>query len=195
MPEAIRAEALIRQFGIIRAVNEVSFVVEPGEVFGMLGPNGAGKTTLVRLLNGVIEPDSGAARVLGFDPRTQGEDVRRQTGVLTETPALAAGHPAGHRPGRRRGVPECRNRAGRRAGDVADRCRAAGAQPADFLAGDAAGAGLSARSVSRRIRQAISVGVINSVQAIRLTASVRLMLALISTPALVFCGLGPITTG
>jgi ABC-2 type transport system ATP-binding protein len=88
MPEAIRAEALIRQFGIIRAVNEVSFVVEPGEVFGMLGPNGAGKTTLVRLLNGVIEPDGGAARVLGFDPRTQGEDVRRQTGVLTETPAL-----------------------------------------------------------------------------------------------------------
>lgn len=88
MQEAIRADALIRQFGIIRAVNEVSFVVEPGEVFGMLGPNGAGKTTLVRLLNGVIEPDGGAARVLGFDPRTQGEDVRRQTGVLTETPAL-----------------------------------------------------------------------------------------------------------
>ncbi|MBC6936501.1 MAG: ABC transporter ATP-binding protein [Chloroflexi bacterium] len=88
MQEAIRAEALIRQFGIIRAVNEVSFVVEPGEVFGMLGPNGAGKTTLVRLLNGVIEPDGGTARVLGFDPRTQGEDVRRQTGVLTETPAL-----------------------------------------------------------------------------------------------------------
>lgn len=88
MQEAIRADALIRQFGIIRAVNEVSFAVEPGEVFGMLGPNGAGKTTLVRLLNGVIEPDGGAARVLGFDPRTQGEDVRRQTGVLTETPAL-----------------------------------------------------------------------------------------------------------
>lgn len=88
MTYAIQAENLARQFGSVRAVHDVSFVVQPGEVFGMLGPNGAGKTTLVRLLNGVIEPSSGTARVLGFDPASQGSEVRRSTGVLTETPAL-----------------------------------------------------------------------------------------------------------
>ncbi|MBI5667168.1 MAG: ABC transporter ATP-binding protein [Chloroflexi bacterium] len=88
MTYAIQANNLARQFGSVRAVNDVSLAVEPGEVFGLLGPNGAGKTTLVRLLNGVIEPSSGTARVLGFDPAAQGGDVRRNTGVLTETPAL-----------------------------------------------------------------------------------------------------------
>src|SRR5262249_20407472 len=59
-----------------------------GEVFGVLGPNGAGKTTMVRLLNGVLAPSVGTCRVLGFDPATQGSEVRRRTGVLTESPAL-----------------------------------------------------------------------------------------------------------
>lgn len=54
----------------------------------MLGPNGAGKTTTVRLLNGVLTPSSGAARVLGLDPATDGSAVRRRTGVLTESPSL-----------------------------------------------------------------------------------------------------------
>jgi ABC-2 type transport system ATP-binding protein len=88
MTYTIQAENLARQFGSVRAVNDVSFEVEPGEVFGMLGPNGAGKTTLVRLLNGVIEPSAGTARVLGFDAMSQGHELRRYTGVLTETPAL-----------------------------------------------------------------------------------------------------------
>jgi ABC-2 type transport system ATP-binding protein len=57
-------------------------------VLGLLGPNGAGKTTTVRLLNGVLTPDSGHSRVLGLDPVTEGEALRRRTGVMTESSAL-----------------------------------------------------------------------------------------------------------
>jgi ABC-2 type transport system ATP-binding protein len=79
---------LRRSFGSVQAVRDLGFELEEGEVFGVLGPNGAGKTTTVRLLNGVLKPDAGRVRVLGLDPATQGEAVRRQTGVLTETPSL-----------------------------------------------------------------------------------------------------------
>jgi ABC-2 type transport system ATP-binding protein len=85
---AIQTEGLSRQFGSVQAVNNVSFAAEEGEVFGLLGPNGAGKTTLVRLLNGILAPTGGSARVLGYDPATQGDEVRQRTGVLTETPSL-----------------------------------------------------------------------------------------------------------
>lgn len=84
----IEVNDLRRTFGAQAAVNGISFNVEAGEVFGLLGPNGAGKTTTVRLLNGLLPPSQGTARVFGFDPSTQGEDIRRKTGVLTETPAL-----------------------------------------------------------------------------------------------------------
>ena len=85
---AIQIDSLTRLFGSLRAVDGVTLRVEPGEVFGVLGPNGAGKTTMVRLLNGVLAPSAGTCRVLGFDPVTQGSEVRRRTGVLTESPAL-----------------------------------------------------------------------------------------------------------
>jgi ABC-2 type transport system ATP-binding protein len=84
----IEVKNLQRTFGDNVAVDRLTFNVEPGEVFGLLGPNGAGKTTTVRLLNGILPPSEGTARVFGFDPATHGEDVRRRTGVLTETPAL-----------------------------------------------------------------------------------------------------------
>jgi ABC-2 type transport system ATP-binding protein len=84
----IEVNDLRRTFGNNVAVDRMTFNVEPGEVFGLLGPNGAGKTTTVRLLNGILPPSDGTARVFGFDPATQGEDIRRRTGVLTETPAL-----------------------------------------------------------------------------------------------------------
>jgi ABC-2 type transport system ATP-binding protein len=85
---AIQTDALTKLFGSLRAVDDVTLTVEPGEVFGVLGPNGAGKTTMVRLLNGVLAPSAGSCRVLGFDPATEGGEVRRRTGVLTESPAL-----------------------------------------------------------------------------------------------------------
>lgn len=84
----IVADGLTRRFGDIVAVDRLTLDVRSGEVFGFLGHNGAGKTTTVRLLNGVLTPDAGALRVLGFDPVSQGPDLRRRTGILTETPSL-----------------------------------------------------------------------------------------------------------
>lgn len=88
MNPIIEVNQLQRRFGEQTAVDQVTFSVEPGEVFALLGPNGAGKTTTVRLLNGILPPSGGTARVFGFDPALHGEKIRRQTGVLTETPAL-----------------------------------------------------------------------------------------------------------
>ena len=88
MTFVIEANKLQRTFGKQQAVAEMTFSVESGEVFGLLGPNGAGKTTTVRLLNGILPLSGGSARVFGLDPVLHGDDIRRQTGVLTETPAL-----------------------------------------------------------------------------------------------------------
>lgn len=84
----IETHDLICRFGDLVAVDRLSIAVESGEVFGVLGHNGAGKTTTVRLLNGLLAPSAGSVRVLGRDPRRDGSEVRRRTGVLTETPAL-----------------------------------------------------------------------------------------------------------
>lgn len=84
----IEIDHLTRAFGAHKAVNDLSLEVNAGEIFGFLGHNGAGKTTTVRLLNGLLEPTSGYARVLGLDPVTQGPALRRRTGVLTEAPSL-----------------------------------------------------------------------------------------------------------
>jgi len=88
MNTIIETNKLQRLFGKHKAVDEMTFHVKQGDVFGLLGPNGAGKTTTVRLLNGILPPSSGTAKVFDLDPATQGELIRRQTGVLTETPAL-----------------------------------------------------------------------------------------------------------
>lgn len=85
---AIETRGLTRRFSSGVAVDRVSLSLDQGEVLALLGPNGAGKTTTVRLLNGVLLPDSGATRVLGFDPVTEGDEVRRRTGVLTENAGL-----------------------------------------------------------------------------------------------------------
>jgi ABC-2 type transport system ATP-binding protein len=84
----IAVDGLSRRFGEVVAVDHLDLEVYPGEVFGFLGHNGAGKTTTVRLLNGVLAPDSGTARVLDLDPLGDGPALRRRTGVLTETPSL-----------------------------------------------------------------------------------------------------------
>src|SRR5215207_8012999 len=84
----IQISSLSRRFGETNAVDQLTLDVQAGEIFGFLGHNGAGKTTTVRLLNGVISPTSGSARVLGLDPQDQGPALRARTGVLTETPSL-----------------------------------------------------------------------------------------------------------
>jgi ABC-2 type transport system ATP-binding protein len=81
---AIRISNLTRNFGPVRAVDGISFEVPSGTVFGFLGPNGAGKTTTIRLLLGLLERTYGQVEVLGFDPRTQGEQVRERCGALLE---------------------------------------------------------------------------------------------------------------
>lgn len=85
---AIETNGLTRDFADLRAVDGLSFRVEPGTVFGFLGPNGSGKTTTIRLLLGLITPSSGSATVLGFDSRTQGDEIRARTGALLEHPGL-----------------------------------------------------------------------------------------------------------
>jgi ABC-2 type transport system ATP-binding protein len=84
----IVTEGLTRCFGDVVAVDRLTLEIRPGEVFGFLGHNGAGKTTTVRLLNGLLAPDSGAVRVLDLAPIDDGPALRRRTGVLTETPSL-----------------------------------------------------------------------------------------------------------
>lgn len=85
---AIRTENLTRDFATVRAVDRLSLEVPRGAVFGFLGPNGAGKTTTIRLLLGLLEPTAGRAQVLGFDVRSQGQEVRWRTGALLEYPGL-----------------------------------------------------------------------------------------------------------
>jgi ABC-2 type transport system ATP-binding protein len=88
MNTVIEVEGLTHHYGQHVAVDDISFSVREGEILGLLGPNGAGKTTTVRLLNGLFPPTSGRMRVLGMDPASQGDQIRRKSGVLTETPAL-----------------------------------------------------------------------------------------------------------
>jgi ABC-2 type transport system ATP-binding protein len=88
MQPVIVAEGLTRRFGAFVALDKLDLQVNQGEVFGFLGPNGAGKTTTVRLLNGVLDITEGRAQVLGMEVSQHPAEVRRQTGVLTESPSL-----------------------------------------------------------------------------------------------------------
>ena len=83
-PYAIETETLCRDFNTVRALVDVSLAVPTGSVFGFLGPNGAGKTTAIRVLLGLLEPTTGNARVLGFDSRTQPDEIRQRCGALLE---------------------------------------------------------------------------------------------------------------
>jgi len=71
-----------REREVVRALDDVSIEVRPGEVFGFLGPNGAGKTTLIRVLLGFLHPTAGSARVLDLDVARAGVEVRRRVGYL-----------------------------------------------------------------------------------------------------------------
>jgi ABC-2 type transport system ATP-binding protein len=88
MEAVIKATKLVRTFGDVKAVDDLTFSVQPGEIFGFLGHNGAGKTTTIRLMNGVLSPSGGTLEVLGFNPIESGPELRRRTGVLTEAPSL-----------------------------------------------------------------------------------------------------------
>jgi len=84
----IQTENMTKRFGDILAVDRLTLSVEAGEVFGFLGPNGAGKTTTIRLLTALISPTSGHATVAGCEVGREDEKIRRQVGILTESPGL-----------------------------------------------------------------------------------------------------------
>jgi len=79
---------LRKTYGAVVAVENLSFAIEVGEIFGIVGPNGAGKTTTVECLIGLRSPEGGSLRVLGLDPRTQGRELRRRIGVQLQQAAL-----------------------------------------------------------------------------------------------------------
>jgi ABC-2 type transport system ATP-binding protein len=81
----IEARALIKRYGDAIAVNDVSFDVARGEIFGLLGPNGAGKTTTILMLLGLTEISSGTAIVLGHDPRREPLAVKRRVGYMPDS--------------------------------------------------------------------------------------------------------------
>lgn len=84
----IHTHHLSKRFGQILAVDQLTIDIEQGEVFGFLGPNGAGKTTTVRLLTCLITPTGGEATILGFKVGEDNQAIRRNVGILTETPGL-----------------------------------------------------------------------------------------------------------
>lgn len=88
MFEVIDCQHVSFKYNGVHALKDFSFNVNRGEVVVLLGPNGAGKTTSIRVLNGLLTPESGSINVLGMDPRQNGAQIRARTGVLTETPAL-----------------------------------------------------------------------------------------------------------
>jgi ABC-2 type transport system ATP-binding protein len=84
----IEVRNLRKTYGTTVAVDDISFTVSEGEIFGLLGPNGAGKTTTVECLQGLRHPDSGDIHVLGLDPRTQAQELRRRIGSQLQESAL-----------------------------------------------------------------------------------------------------------
>ncbi|NIM95937.1 MAG: ATP-binding cassette domain-containing protein [Anaerolineales bacterium] len=84
----IRTDNLTKRFKNITAVNEVSFSVQKGEIFGFLGPNGAGKTTTIGMLLGLVRPTSGSAEILGYDIRGDICSALQQVGAIVENPAF-----------------------------------------------------------------------------------------------------------
>ena len=84
----IKTENLTKKFGEQTAVDRLTLDIAKGEVFGFLGPNGAGKTTTVRLLTCLIQPTAGKATVLNYAVGRDDQDIRRNVGILTETPGM-----------------------------------------------------------------------------------------------------------
>jgi ABC-2 type transport system ATP-binding protein len=81
---AVKARSLTRRFGDFVAVDQVSFEVEEGEIFGFLGPNGAGKTTTIKMLAGLLRPSSGEGSVSGLDITVETEAIKRKIGYMSQ---------------------------------------------------------------------------------------------------------------
>jgi ABC-2 type transport system ATP-binding protein len=82
--KVIEAIQLTKKFGDFTAVNQVSFEIPRGEIFGLLGPNGAGKTTTIRMLCGILKPSAGEARVMGYDVAKHAEEIKQRIGYMSQ---------------------------------------------------------------------------------------------------------------
>jgi ABC-2 type transport system ATP-binding protein len=84
----IRVQHLVKKFGDVTAVDDVSFDVRRAEIFAFLGPNGAGKTTTIRMLTTLLQPTSGSLELDGLDPTSRRNEVRQRIGVVFQDPSL-----------------------------------------------------------------------------------------------------------
>ena len=126
----IRVQNLVKRFGDLTAVDDISFEVRRGEVFAFLGPNGAGKTTTIKMLTTLLKPTSGVLELDGLDPAVERDEVRKRFGVVFQDPSLDQDLTAWENMeihGVLYGVPrqERRERARREAEQEDDRCRRA----------------------------------------------------------------------
>lgn len=83
---AIQVEGLTKKFGSLSAVDNISFEIEPGEIFAFLGPNGAGKTTTVKLMTGLLSPTAGSVHINGLDVRKDPVAAKRSFGYVSDQP-------------------------------------------------------------------------------------------------------------
>lgn len=88
MNPAVEVERLVKSYGAVRAADEVSFGVAPGEAVALMGPNGSGKTTILRCVAGLLRPDGGAVRVSGLDVRRDHRAARREFSFLPQQPGF-----------------------------------------------------------------------------------------------------------
>src|SRR5712675_952947 len=84
----IRVQHVVKTFGKVTAVDDVSFDVRAGEIFAFLGPNGAGKTTTIKMLTTLLQPTSGSLELDGLDPTVNRDEVRKRFGVVFQDPSL-----------------------------------------------------------------------------------------------------------
>lgn len=90
MSVAVDAKSLVKQFGAVRALDGLSFNIQPGEIYGLIGPNGAGKTTTLRIVCTLILPTSGSVNVFGVDVVQQAGEVRK---IISYLPEEAGAYP------------------------------------------------------------------------------------------------------
>lgn len=90
LPPIIQVKNLCKAYGRVQAVNDISFTVQAGEVFGFLGPNGAGKTTTLSILEGLRRPDSGSVTLFGMDMARYTPEIKRRIGVQLQSTSLMA---------------------------------------------------------------------------------------------------------
>lgn len=88
MESPIICQNLTRKFGTKVAIDNLSFIVHSGEIFGIMGPNGAGKTTTLRIISGILKPTSGSCSITGYDVYKNGDEIKKISGLLPETSGI-----------------------------------------------------------------------------------------------------------